>query len=94
MKEPLLGRTLLFGSIGGRKRVIGKTLYQLDWNLVDTALGLMLEPRSLSFHNPDDIRHSDTFDEGFTSTVEIDENVMQATFNTGGNLFFRDFNPY
>ena len=86
MKEPIISRTLLVDSLRDG------TKYQLDWNLVDAGLGLMLEPVSISYVNADAVAHIDAIDEGFTKILEIDEDVMQTTFNTGGSLLFRNFN--
>lgn len=91
MKEPILARTLLFSSIGGRKTGVTKTSYRLDWNLVETSLGAMLEPRSITMVNPESVSALDTHDEGFTNIMEYNEDRMQDQFNTGGGLFFRTF---
>lgn len=90
MKEPILSRTLLFDLLKDKK-----TMIRLDWNLVDTVLGGMLEPRSMSGINAaESIQNFDVFDAGFTSFRSQNEDTMQSIFSTGGILFPRDYNPY
>lgn len=88
MKEPITSRTILFDTLRDGTKV------RLDWNLVDTPQGGMLEPRSIGMVNAESVNSIDAFDEGFTKFQELDEDVMQELFNTGGCLFFRTYNPY
>jgi hypothetical protein len=84
MKAPILSRELLFDTLrDGSKRL-------LDWNLVNTELGAMLEPRNvLPAMAP--MTAIDAYDASFTRFVEFDEDLLVATFNVSGRQLPMDF---
>jgi hypothetical protein len=86
VKEPILSRTLLMDTLRDGTKML------LDWNLVETSLGTMLEPASISLVNGEATAAIDAMDAGFSKTLEIDEDTIQGLFNSGGNLLFRNFN--
>lgn len=87
MKEPIRKRELLFG----RMRRTGQ-LYPLDWNLVDTELGGMLEPRQVLGPDPGKIVVADVEFNSVDRITEINEDQMQDIFCGGGYQLPRDFN--
>lgn len=63
----------------------------LDWNVVNTTLGGMVEPRQLMYGNRK-ITQVDVTEISFNKVSEIDGNQFWRLYNTGGNQLPVDFN--
>lgn len=63
----------------------------LDWNVVDTTLGAMVEPRQLMYGNRK-ITQVDVTEISFNKVSEIDGNQFWRLYGTGGNQLPVDFN--
>ena len=83
-RAPILNRE------GYYKTLRDGTQVPLDWNLVNTPLGAMLEQRQFGpCTSP--LLDVDAVDAGFTREVEYDENVLQFQFSTGGSRLPTDY---
>ena len=83
-KTPILSRE------GFYKTSLGGTLVPLDWNLINTNLGVMLEQRQMGpARNP--LKDIDAIDAGFTRFADIDEHRLQFLFSTGGSALPTNF---
>ena len=85
-KEPIIERVALF------QRLRDNTLRQLDWNIVETSLGKMLEPRAFFRADSDDIKNVDVYDANYTSIRILDAGAFANEFQTDGIQFPSDFN--
>lgn len=63
----------------------------LDWNLVQTTLGAMLEPRQIRYIDDTKIVNVDVFDMNFNHLKEYNEDKMWSEMNTAGWLLPRDY---
>jgi hypothetical protein len=63
----------------------------MDWNIVGTSIGDMVEPAMLMF-DTGHIIQEDANDQGFTSIRFDDDNTFSQNFGTGGYQFPVDFN--
>ncbi len=96
-KAPILSREAYFfyirGSGSGARSGAehGALIRQLDWNTVTTALGLMVEPASLTFENSK-IVQEDATDGALTAIRFTDDSSFQSDFGTGGQQVPVDFN--
>lgn len=84
-KGPVLSRELFYDKLRDG------TFRDLDWALVNTTLGAMLEPRSIATVGSP-VRQVDALDVSFTRRTQMDETVMFRTFGTAGPLVPVDFN--
>ena len=87
MKSPILSRTRLYG----RMRRTGQR-YPIDWDLVNTELGGMLEPHNVLGPNVGAVQIVDIEDISFNDILEINEDQMQDMFGTGGRQIPFAFN--
>lgn len=86
-KAPILRRTVLFT----RVRRSGSALYRLsDWSTVDTELGQMWEPRTVSVDNGS-ITQRDINDAEFDEIRQFDEEKMASEYCHGGLQLPVDF---
>jgi hypothetical protein len=67
-------------------------LYPLDWNLVNTELGGMIEPANLLGPNPNAVQTVDIEDVSSNDIMEINEDQMQDLFNHAGRQLPYSFN--
>jgi hypothetical protein len=88
-KTPILSRELFYDKLGdGSHRM-------LDWALVDTSLGAMIESRSAMLGvglNP--VTNVDMVDLGYNRVTQMDEGKFSMKFNTGGGQFPKDISTY
>lgn len=85
-KAPVLSRELFFD------RLPDGTYRDLDWALVNTSLGAMVEPVCLSYAGLNRITQIDQRDMSFTSRRELDEDQMFSLLGTAGQQLPADFN--
>lgn len=83
-------RTPILNREGYYKKLSDGTIVPLDWNLVNTSLGAMLEQRQFGPCTAPLI-DVDARDAGFTRELEFDENVLQFQFSTGGSRLPTDY---
>ena len=62
-----------------------------QWNVVDTDLGLMVEPRQYPIVQDGKITQIDLLDCGLDSEWEIDPGTFYSQYNTDGNQFMYEF---
>lgn len=82
---PILGRTMLY------ERLRDGTIHLLDWNLVSTTLGLMIEPRTM-IRATGNMQNSDPYENGYTDMLEVPQATLFATYNFGGSQWPRVYN--
>ena len=82
-KAPILSRTRLYETLRDG------SFRNLDWNLVNTTLGAMMEPVSIVM-GP--ITQRDPYDESFTDRMSISGDQQYQLMGTGGQLWPRTFN--
>lgn len=75
---PILARTLLWETLSDG------TVHQLDWNLVETNLGTMVEPRIMSRRSQDDMRHENLSDAGYTGIAKMSTADLYANYHFFG----------
>lgn len=88
-KAPILSRTQLFDTLpsrSGNRRAM--TFYNLDWCLVNTSLGAMLEARPAI--RTGFAANEDPYDTDFNDRLPMARTQLYATFNSGGDLVPRD----
>ena len=87
-KVPILSREAFYD------RLRDGTYIDLDWNLVNTSLGAMVEPRRLSevVTAASPIVQADAADVSFDRRTEIDGDRFFSLMGTGGNQSLVDFN--
>lgn len=85
-KAPINQRTLMFTRLRG-----DKTIRLIDWNVVDTELGPMIEPRHMSVDGGS-IPQRDITDGTYTSIVEYDEDGMVNQYSHNGLQLPADYN--
>lgn len=79
-KAPILNRQ------GFYTKLRGGTYRDLDWNLVNTSLGAMVEPRQLVLVAGGKITEKDRFDgDDFNSRTELSGDLFYRYHNTGGD---------
>lgn len=86
MKAPILARDRMYG----RMRRTGD-LYPLDWNIVNTELGAMMEPRQILGADANKIVNLDIEDNSFNRITEVNEDEMVNLFNHSGRQIPVDF---
>jgi len=74
---PILTRTLLWEALSDG------TIHQLDWNLVTTSLGQMVEPRSLVRQAP--VQNEDFLDSGYSGMRKLQSDVMYTQIGFAGS---------
>lgn len=77
-------RTPILNREGYYKTLTDGTIVDLDWNVVNTSLGAMLEPRQVTAGLGMDGAAIDAVDAGYSRRLEYDEDLLVAQFNTGG----------
>lgn len=87
-KAPILNRETFYDRLGDG------TFRDLDWNLVNTELGAMVEPRTLmsGLAGARGIVHTDLKDISFNKRSELDEDAFYRLMGTGGRQIPVDFN--
>lgn len=75
---PILTRTLLWETLSDG------TIHVLDWQLVQTSLGQMIEPRTL-VRPIGDVKDEDLFESGFTDMRKVQSDAMWGLFNFAGS---------
>lgn len=85
---PILSRTLLW------ERLSDGTIHLLDWNLVTTSLGVMVEPRTL-LHANGAMKDEDLLESGYTDMTVLQSDSFYATYHFAGSQWphYRDNNP-
>lgn len=83
-RAPILSRE------GYYKKLSDGTMVPLDWNVVGTSLGAMIEQRQVCV-TTSPLAAIDAKDAGFTRMLEMDENVLQFQSGTGGQALPTDF---
>lgn len=76
-RAPILSREGLY------RKLSDGTIVPIDWNLVNTSLGVMLEQRQVLAQTTP-VGEIDAKDAGFTRMVEFNEDQLQYRFSTGG----------
>ena len=85
MNVPILSRTLLY-----RRLPRGGGYELLDWCIVNTTLGAMVEPRTI-MRNGGDIKNTDVFDAAFTDIQLVDDAAL-ASLGFAGTQWPRVYN--
>jgi len=75
---PILTRTLLW------ERLSDGSIHLLDWNLVNTSLGVMVEPRVL-LRDSGAIKDEDLFESGYTDMMVLQSDSFFATYWFSGS---------
>lgn len=84
MKAPILRRTLLY------ERLRDGSFRLLDFAIVNTSLGAMIEPRTL-FRPGGGMVNEDVYDSSFTDLLEATPGVL-ASVGFGGEQWPKQFN--
>lgn len=84
-RVPILHRTVFYS------RLRDGTFRLLDWNLVNTTLGAMMEPRLLRYTEDGKVTNLDVYDINFNRITEYNEDKMYAETGTAGFQLPRDF---
>ena len=78
---PILGRTLLYEYLPD-----GVTYHQLDWNIVETSLGSMVEPRVMNRNLAEmDIQNEDLFQGGYTAILKLSSDDLFTQYGVLGS---------
>lgn len=77
-RSPILDRQAHF------VRLSDGTFVDFDWNLVNTSLGAMVEPRQIVRTQRDKFVPVDQFDASFTRRIEINPDQFYSQTNTQG----------
>lgn len=87
-KAPILDRTVFYD------RLRDRSIRLLDWNLVNTNLGQMVEFRNMArfYGGQTRLTQIDETDMSFDRLLPFDEDSFFATFLTGGQQLPSDFN--
>lgn len=85
-KAPILNREAFYSKLRDG------SFRDLDWNLVNTSLGAMVEPRQLRRVDGGKVVHQDVYDNSFNRRTEFDENQMATLMGTAGLQLPVDFN--
>ena len=86
-KAPILSRECFFD------RLRDGSYRDLDWNLVNTSLGGMVEPRALvGGHGNGRQTNVDLKDASFTDRRELDEDTLFRLLGTAGHQLPVDYN--
>ena len=87
-KAPIQSRTLFYLTTKYDKSII-----PAQWNLVDTSVGICVEPRIFGFGNPDKMTDADVYDQSATRISMEDGDQFFQLYGTGGDQITRDFSP-
>ena len=88
-KTPITDRTMLYDVLR-----YDKTIRFLDWNVVETELGTMVEPRPFGpGYGTVKVTDVDVYDASANRLVQYDENTFAREYGTGGNQLPADFSP-
>ena len=87
-KAPVLDRTAFYDTLKDG------TIRFLDWNLINTKLGQMIEPAPLSIYSFGATRivQIDERDASITRLLPFNEDQFYRTFFVGGPTYCRDIN--
>jgi hypothetical protein len=89
-KSPILSREVFFDKLSDG------TLRLLDWSIVNTSLGIMVESRNHmicgSGMNP--VTNVDMVDASWNKISQVDEGMFFDLFNTSGYQYPKDMNTY
>ena len=88
-KTPITSRRSFFETI--RADTVNKSKRMLDWNMVDTALGPMAEPRAVLNGAMGPVTNVDAVDAAFDSITEMQAEAFQQATGSGGELIPSDF---
>jgi len=73
-------------------KIISGVRVPLHWNLVETAIGAMLEPRQLLGPSTSPLAEKvDAVDAGFTRETEYNEDLLSYQHSTGGVQLLTDY---
>ena len=88
-RAPILQRRSFFDFV----RRDSQSRIQLDWNAVDTELGLMVEPRQFALNVGVDgvVRQIDMVDSAADTETQLDRNAFYAQYGTDGQQVMRDW---
>jgi hypothetical protein len=87
-KAPILHRTRFVDVLRDGTQIF------LDWNLVNTSLGAMMEPVSMA-HAPGQLQQTtqgDPYDVSFNALLPMSRDALFSITNSGGELFPRTYN--
>lgn len=85
-KAPILNREAFYD------RLSDGTFRDLDWNLVNTSLGAMVEPRQVVLVDGGKVAQRDLKDASFNSRREFDEDKLFSLMGTAGHQLPVDYN--
>lgn len=88
MKDPITSRDVFYDTLRDG------SLFFLDWCLVDTPLGAMVEPRQIMGTNPEGVTNTSLYDSSFSRVSQFDEDTFYSTFGTGGRQLPADYSAY
>ena len=85
-RSPITSRTLFYDQLrDGTYRL-------LDWCVINTSLGLMVEPRNIATVPANGKVVQNIFDDtSFTEIKQMDEDQFYRFYNTGGRLIPAEF---
>lgn len=79
-RTPILARFAFY------ERLRDGTFRDLDWNVVNTSLGAMVEPRQIIMFDHHTMTDKDRFDgDNFTDRRELSDDQFYSFHGTGGN---------
>lgn len=87
MKEPISSRDVLYDTLRDGSLVF------LDWCIVDTPVGAMLEPRQI-LPPTERVVNVNMFDMSFSRLTPFKEDLLFSMFMTSGRQLPVDYNPY
>jgi hypothetical protein len=82
---PILNRTLLY------ERLRDGTIHLLDFQIVGTSLGTMIEPRCLT-RQTGAVANSDPYENGYDDIREVNKDSMFSSLGFGGSQWPRNWN--
>ena len=85
-KAPILNRELFY------TRLRDGSYRDLDWQLVNTSLGAMVEPRQIVGIDRQKVVQRDVYDSSFTRRTEFNEDQFFSLMGTAGQQVPVDFN--
>lgn len=85
-KTPILNREAFY------QKLRDGSFVDLQWNLVQTSLGAMVEPRPLRGEGSK-MNNFDPYDASFTRRTEFNADTFYSLFGTYGQQIPVDFNP-
>lgn len=87
-KRPILERSVFYDVLSDA------TLMFLDFNVVETELGTMVEGAGFEGgYGTLKVTDQDVFDASITRIVRMDRNIFTVQYGSGGNQIPTDFSP-